>query len=724
MKDLSSVNVIGQRMVRVDALGKVLGQAKYPADLRMKGMLYGRALRSLRPHARILRIDTERARQLPGVVAVLTAADIEGPNVYGRYLPDQPVLARDKVRHMGDAVALVVAETEELAEEAIRLIEVEYEPLPGIFDPKEALQPGVPLVHEKGNLLSANTVRLGEADLGFAEAEAIVEGVYRTQFVEHAYLQTESGLAYLDEEGRVVVCVATQHPHRDLKQIAYALGLPEERVRLIQPTVGGAFGGREDMTVQCPLALLALKTGQPVKLAYSREESFIAHTKRHPFQMHYRTGARRDGRLVALEAEIVSDAGAYAMTSPQVLRVATSVATGPYHIPNVKIDSCTVYTNNTPTAAMRGFGATQTCFASEIQMNKLAVALRMDPIEFRLKNVLRPGQMTCTGQVLGEGVGVEETILRAAEMAAWPKKRKPSAPGKVRGIGVACGYKNVGYSFGYGDRASVVLEVYGEHIAVKAGAIEAGQGVTTILRQIAAAELGVNPEEVEVIYGDTAEVLDAGSGSASRLTFMLGNAVRLATNEARQRIMERGERPAPGEPPIICRGDYQAPPTNPTEGGLLKGVAHFSLGYGTHIVEVEVDTETGVIELTRVVAAHDVGRAINPLSVEGQIEGGVLMAQGYALLEEYVIEQGVAKTVDLHEYLIPTAADVPKELRPLIIEVPDPYGPFGAKGVGEMTTLPLAPAIVSAVYDATGLWFDELPLKPERVLQGLHLRPA
>jgi len=716
---------IGESVRRVDALDKVLGRAKFPADLYVEGMLHAKVLWSERPHARIVRVDTSRAESYPGVVAVLTARDVP-INEFGISEMDQRVLAEEKVRSVGDPVALVIAETEASAAAARELISVDYEDLPVISDPREAMEPGSPLVHEEkgSNILAHYRVRKGDVGKAFAQADVVVEGCYHTPHQEHAYLQPEAGLGLIDEEGKVVVYTAGQWAFGDRRQIAHALALPEDRVRVVYTAIGGAFGGREDISLQILVALAAWKAGCPVKLVYSREESIRGHHKRHPFHMRYRTGATKEGKLLALEAELIADAGAYASTSAVVLANAVAQATGPYEFPNVKIDGYTVHTNNLLAGAFRAFGAPQVNFAVNLQMEKLAEALGMDPVELRMRNVLREGSRMTTNTVLPAGVGIGETLRQAALAAGWKEEGgrwvKPekgeARSSKRRGIGVACSWKNVGYSFGYPDHSVAEVEIYGEEemerVVVRCGVADVGQGVMTVLAQIAAEVLGIPCERVEVVASDTDVVPDSGSSSASRQTYMSGNAVRLAALRAKRR-WEEGNRPA------FDHYRYYAPQTTNFAPETGECYPHFSYGYTTQIVEVEVDMETGEVEVLKVYSAHDVGRAINPQMVEGQIEGGVVMGQGYSAMEEFIQQKGVIKTRNLAEYFIPTSLDMPKEIVPIIVEAPDPEGPYGAKGVGEMTMMSMAPAIVAAIHDAVGIWIDELPATAEKVLRKL-----
>jgi len=601
------------------------------------------------------------------------------------------------------------------------------------------MKPGAPLVHDKRgdtNTLKHIRIRKGDVEAGFAQADVIVEGYYITPHVEHAYLQPEAGLGYIDEQGRVTVICAAQWPHDDIHQIAHILNLPEEQVHEIVPAVGGAFGGREDMYIQHLLALCAYVVRRPVKMVFSREESVCRTGKRHPFYLRHRWGATRDGKLTAVEIEGISDAGAYASTSIPVLSNATSFFAGPYVVPNAKIDGYTVYTNNAVTMAMRGFGATQPPVAYEQQMDKLAEALGIDPVELRLKNLLDEGSVAVTGNVMPPGVGIKETLRQAALAAGWREKNghwhkpdlgQPSVPHKRRGIGVACAYKNVGYSFGFEDnttaKVELILEESGsiQHVRVRVGASDVGEGVHTALAQIAAEGLSVPLQRVEIAPLDTAEVPDAGSSSASRHVYISGNAVLRACQEAKAK-WEKALREESGETRIEAECTYRGRSARLTtsydpETGQCN--PHISYGYATQIALLEVDTETGAVDVLKIWAAHDVGQAVNPAMIEGQIGGGVHMGLGYALIEEFIQQDGLVRTRNFAEYQMPTALDMPVEIVPIIVEVPDPTGPYGAKGLGEMTTLPTAPAIINAIYNAVGVRLEQLPATAEKILMAM-----
>ncbi len=720
--------IIGQSMQRVDAHGKVTGETLFPGDLSMEGMLHMKMLFSERAHARIRSIDTNEAEAYPGVVAVLTAKDVP-VNEYGLIMNDQPVLCgpgsskqdADIVRTTMDNVALIIAETEEAAAKGRDLVRVEYEDLPAVFDPFEAMEEGAPQLHsdKPNNIITQYRVRHGDLEEGWREAEVIVEGTYTTSWQEHAYLQPEAGLGYIDAEGRVTVEVAGQWTHEDQEQIYHALGLPPEQVRVIYPAVGGAFGGREDMSIQIVLALAAWKLQRPVKIVWTREESMRGHHKRHPITLKARYGAKRDGTLTAAEVIVVADAGAYAYTSTKVLGNTTMMCVGPYQIPNVTVDTYVVYTNNLPTGAFRGFGGPQGAFAAECQMNKLAEALGMDPVTLRQKNVLRDGDPTHVGTPLPTGVSMEQVIAACTEKASWPRTQEGQgrSRAKRRGVGFGAGFKNVGFSFGAPERCDAIIELHGasevEKVVVRHAGAEVGQGAHTAFAQMAAEAVGVPVEKVRLVMSDTATSGDSGSASASRMTFMAGNSI-IGAAKAAIKAWQDEERPAIGE------FTYRPPKTTMFDPETGYCTPNFAYGYVAEVVEVEVDVETGLIEVLGVVCADDVGRAINPQQIVGQIEGAVVQAFGYAVMEHFQMHEGHVLTPFFSNYLIPGVLDVPKRVESVILEHNDPNGPFGVRGMAEMPFIPFAPALVAAVHDATGIWFDDLPLTPDRVVARLR----
>lgn len=750
---------VGLSATRIDARAKVTGEAKYPGDFAMDDMLHASILFAGRPHARVVRIDSSRAEQLPETVTVLTAKDVP-VNEYGLQTPDQPVLCgpgsskagADVVRFVGDQVAVVVAESAKGAERARDLVEVEYEALPVVTDPLRALEPDAPQLHPdrprsdlhpelitKGNRICHHQIRKGNIERAWHECDVVVEGEYRTSAQEHAYLEPEAGLAYIDEEGRVTIIVAGQWTWEDQQQIAHALDLPPDQVRVIYPAIGGAFGGREDMSVQIVLALAAHRLKRPVKIVWTREESILGHCKRHPMWIHCKWGATREGKLVAAEVKVVADGGAYCYTTNKVLGNTALTCTGPYDVPNVSVEVDGVYTNNPPGGAFRGFGAPQGNYAAEMQVNKLAEALGVDPVALRMENLLRDGTPTSVRTPLPGRVSLTEVTERCARAIGWQRRgdesggplsvwRRPSSKASTRtpkpaeavrsGIGLAAGFKNVGFSFGYQDSCWVRIALDGDETIARAvlsiGSADVGQGAHTVIRQMAAEALGVPLERVDMEASDTATSPgSAGSTSASRMTFMAGNAVRRAAEAVLER-WKAGDRPAEAE------RTYLAPPTTQFDPETGEGFPNFAYGYVAQAVEVAVDIETGELDVRRVVCADDVGRAINPQQVEGQIEGGVAQAVGWATCENFITKDGRVMTPHLSTYLIPTIADVPESVESIIVEVPDSRGPWGARGMGEMPFIPLAAALVAAVHDATGVWIDELPLTPERVLGYLQ----
>lgn len=726
------MTIIGQPIHRIDARGKVIGETLYPGDINMPDQASMKILFAGRPHAIICSIDTSQADALPGVIATFTAKDVP-VNEYGLIYNDQPVLCgpgsskpfTDRVRFIGDQVALVVAETEDIATKGRDLIKVEYEDLPVVTDMVKAMREDAILLHpDRGsNIFCHYRIRKGNVEDAFAHADVIVEGKYHTPSQEHAYLQPEAGLGYIDEEGRVTVQVAGQWTHEDQQQIAHALNIPTEEVRVIYPAIGGAFGGREDMSVQIVLALAAWRLHQrgidrPIKIIWSREESIIGHHKRHPYILKTRWGASNEGKILAADVEVIADGGAYAYTSTKVLGNATLMCTGPYEIPNVKVDSYAVYTNNLPNGAFRGFGGPQGAFAAETQMNRLAEKLGMDRIEIRRKNVLTEGALLSVGTPLPKGVTIGQVVDKCGiEVSQSKISHQPSQkPHLLRGTGYACAYKNVGFSFGAPEQSIAKVEIRGdseiEQVTLHHAGADVGQGAHTIMLQMAAETLGLPIDKIRLIVSDTAYTGDSGSASASRMTFMAGNSIKGACELALEK-WKAEERPA------IATYQYRPPRTTPLDPQTGKSEPNFAYGYVAQGVTLEVDVETGLIGILEVISVNDVGRAVNPLNVLGQIEGGVVQATGYAILENFIQRDGFVLTPLLSTYLIPTVQDVPDQVKSVILEYADPIGPYGARGMAEMPFLPLAPAIIDALHQATGVWFLEFPLTPERILRGL-----
>lgn len=735
---------VGNASKRVDANAKVTGKAKYPGDFHFSDELHMKVLFSEKVHARILSIDTTAAEAQEGVVLVLTAKDVP-VNEYGLLYNDQPVLCgpgsskegADVVRFEGDQVAVVVAETAEVAEHALNLIQVEYEELPIVATLGDALAETAPILHpgKQSNLFHHNVVRLGNVEQAFAECDVIVESDYQTPVQEHAYLQPEAGVAFLDEEERITIVVAGQWTHKDQEQTAHALNLPIEKVRVIYPAIGGAFGGREDMSVQIILGLAVFHLQQmginrPVKIVWTREESIIGHAKRHAYSMRAKWGATKEGKILAAQCEIWANGGAYAYTTTKVLGNATLLASGPYEIPNVATDAYAVYTNDIPGGAFRGFGGPQAAFMAEMQVDKLADALGMDPVELRMRNLFKEGSMISMGSILPEGVTIRQVTERCALEAGWTQTeqgwQRPQAPQSVKdhiksAWSLTCGFKNVGFSYGAPENcgATIILEGNQEIELAKlyhAGA-EVGQGAHTVFAQMAADALGLPLSRIQTFYSDTATSLNAGSVSASRMTHMAGNSIIGAAKLALEKWQD-GNRPAMGS--FV----YRPPKTTPMDPIDGHCYPNFTYGYVAQAFHVEVDTRSGDVRVREVISVDDVGKAINPQLVVGQIEGAVVQAAGYTLLENWKKKDAKALTDRFSTYLIPTVMDIPDVTRSVVMEEADPIGPFGARGVGEMPYLPFAPGVLEAVYQATGVRFNHFPLTNENVLRGLGKLPS
>jgi CO/xanthine dehydrogenase Mo-binding subunit len=718
---------------RADAVPKVTGAFAYSSDLHAAGMLFGQTVRSPHAHARIAGVDVAEALVMPGVHAVLVHDDVPGQKTYGLEFADQPVLASDRVRYFGEPVAIVAAEEPEQARRAAATVRVEYELLPPVSDPERAteaepLHPDRPTMGHgyrddpRPNVVRSMVVRRGDPE---AEADVIVKGVYEVGQQDQAFLGPESGIAIPDGEGGVDIHVATQWLHVDRDQVAPCLGLDPEQVRIHLAGVGGAFGGREDLSIQIHAAMLALRTGRPVKIVYNREESFVGHIHRHPARIWAEHRATREGRLVAVRMRVLIDGGAYASSSTAVISNACSFAVGPYVVENVLIEGLAVYTNNPPCGAMRGFGAVQTCFAAEAQMDKLAAALEIDPIELRLLNALEPGGMLATGQVVTGALPTRDVIRRAAaipvpEPEELPREaiRLPGGAGNTtrgegvsRGVGFAVGFKNVCYSEGFDDycAARVVLAEDGS-AEVHCASAEVGQGVSDVILGVARLELGT--EDVTLASGSTAQVGSSGSSSASRMTWMAAGAVQTACRAALE------ERARSGGAAVDVERVYRHPrtfPLDPETGHVTDGQAHVALALAAMRVVVEVDVDLGLTRVVWVGTAQDVGHALNPVAVEGQIEGGTAQGLGLALMEEIQVRDGVIANASFTDYLIPTFLDMPPVVSELV-EVPEPDAPYGVKGVGEPPTVVSTAAIVAALRDATGRELARVPVRPDELV--------
>ena len=751
---------VGQPAPRTDGVPKVTGTFVYASDLHREGMLYAATRRSALAHARIRRVDIGPALAVPGVVAAMVARDIPGKKRFGLNFDDQPVLAEDVVRYAGEPIAIVAAHSPQEAKEAANSVLVDLEPLEGVFDMVQAMAPDAPRLHEFGNVL--RHVHLLHGDPDGAPAEVWVEGYYETAMQDQAPLGPEAGLAVPAEDGGVDLYVTTQWLHVDREQIAPCLGLPEEKVRLHLAGVGGAFGAREDLHGQLHACLLALATGRPVKFSYGREESFHGHVHRHPSRIWVRHGATRDGHLVTVKARLLLDGGAYASSSPAVLANATTFAAGPYEVPNVQVEGTVVYTNNPPCGAMRGFGAPQVCFAYEAQMDKLARALGMSPLELRLRNALSQGSVLPTGQVIEGTAPVREILERLVALPLPdPEPREGRSPlnypggtgnvtrgeGIKRGVGIAAGYKNVAFSEGFDDaataRVTLSTSVDGPVAEIHTAAVEMGQGLYTFLAQVARTELQV--EEVVMHQTDTL-VGNAGSTSASRQSMMSGGAVQMACASVRAELLRRAISRHPGAPAaaelslsngwVIAAGDHlveigelleepvsrEAVYHHRRTGHLDEngqGDVHVCFAFAAERAVVEVDLELGLVRVVQVAAAIDAGKVLNPLGFAGQVEGGTAQGLGLAVMEEVQLKEGVIANPSFTDYLVPTILDVPPVVFS-VVEDPEPGSPYGLKGIGESPTVVATAAIVAALRDATGRELNRAPVSPDDLI---GLRP-
>jgi xanthine dehydrogenase D subunit len=741
---------VGESVRRPDGALKVRGDFAYSSDLHADGMLWGATVRSPHPYARITAIDSAEARAMAGVRAVLTHDDVPGKKVYGLEIADQPVLAFDFVRYWGEAVAVVAADHPEQARRAAAKVRVEYEALPPVVSAEDALSQEAPRLHPDGNVLRHVKIRHGERS---PRAEVVVTGEYEIGMQDQAPLGPESGLAVPDREGGVDLHIATQWLHVDQQQLADILGLPREKVRLSMAGIGGAFGAREDLSMQAHACLLALKTGRPVKISYSRPESFVGHVHRHPGRLTYEHGADRDGALVYVKARILLDGGAYASSSTAVIANATCFSVGPYRCPNATIDGIVVYTNNPPCGAMRGFGSVQNCYAHEAQMDKLAAALGMDPVELRIRNAMETGSEVITGQRIDGPVPVAELLTR---VRAFPLPEVgeglplTSRPGGVsntthgegvrRGVGYAVGFKNIGYSEGFDDystaRVRLLVHEGRPRVEVHTAAAEVGQGMVMVQAQVAGSELGVN--DVVVLNADTS-VGSAGSSSASRQTYITGGAVKSASQAVCERVLDlaRAELHAAGELRIeddavvgadgreivalaTLLGDavieetreFRPRRTERLDGETGQAHAHMQFAFAAHRAVVDVDTELGLVKVVELATAQDVGKAINPLAVQGQLEGGAAQGLGLAVMEEIQVKDGVIRNASFTDYLLPTILDMPP-VKMDILELGDPNSPYGLKGVGEPPTISSGPAIVAAIRAATGRQISRVPVRPQ-----------
>ncbi|MBI4525183.1 MAG: xanthine dehydrogenase family protein molybdopterin-binding subunit [Deltaproteobacteria bacterium] len=752
-------SVVGKSLPKTDTLEKATGRAIYIDDLVLPGMLCGKILRSPYAHARILQIDCSRAKRLPGVKAVLTGSDVPQARM-GAFILDEPILAQGVVRHVGEPVAAVAAVDENTAKDALELISVEYEELPAVFDPLLAMEEGAPIIHGdfagyakvfnpvwRGNLCSHTTFLEGDVELGFKQADLVLEDTFRTQMVHQCYMEACGAIASVDISGKVTVWTTTQSVFVTQARIHQSLGLPMSKIRVIGTRVGGAFGGKVEATVQPVCVALSQVAFRPVKIILERDEEFTSLRPRHPAVINIKTGAKKDGHIVAKEVRIVFDTGAYADDGPGIAGFGAMMSRGPYRIPNVKIEGLCVYTNKIKCGAFRGFGNPQGTFASESQLDEIAHQLGIDPLEIRALNGVETGDRALGGNPYGS-VGYKECLKRAGDAIGWGKPKE-----KNRGRGMA----SINHISGIVSSAATVKMNEDGTVVLLTGAMDIGQGSDTTLSQMAAEELGVPYEHVSIVTSDSETTPYNWATTASRTVYTAGNAVRMAAREAKKQVISLAADCLEANPQDLeTREGYVFVAGSPerkipfrdiagmslwAKQGPILGSASFMvegppfdakravvMGYpfgamtayifGVHMVEVEVDTETGHVRIVNSVAAHDVGKAINPAVVEGQIQGGFVQGVGYALMEEMILDDGKVTNPSMVDYRIPSALDVPKVI-PIIVETGEPTGPFGAKGVGECGLVGTAPAIANAIYDAVGVRIKELPLTPERVLQAL-----
>jgi xanthine dehydrogenase molybdenum-binding subunit len=740
--------VVGSINPRPDSVDKVTGEAKFTDDYQFPDMLVGKVLRAGVPHAILEKLEVAVAREVPGVVTILTAEDIPGENLHGIVYRDWPVLVGigEKVRYVGDAIAIVAAKDDAAAREAIQQIRTQFRELPIVSDPVYARSTEAEEVHAQGNLLKHIKVRKGEMEAGWARADITMEGRFHTPATDHAFMEPECSIAIPLKDGRMEVLVGSQIPYADREQVARALGVTQDRVRIRGALIGGGFGGKEDIAGQIHAALLAQATGRPVKILFDRQESLLVHPKRHGTQLQVRLGAMEDGTLIVAETELYGDTGAYASLGDKVMTRATTHSAGPYNIEHVRADCYAMYTNNPPAGAFRGFGVTQSCFAVESCIDDLAQTLSIDPFTFRRMNALQVGHTTNTGQVLAESVGLLECLDKVeAELRNRVGDRDPfeaivpeGVPEKRRAWGIAAAYKNTGLGGGAPDKASAEVELYSDgSIEVRSASADMGQGLVTVLQLIAAEEMGAKLDQVRVLLSDTDLTPDGGPTTASRQTFVTGNAARHASIVLREAVCSslsekldvppdeitfqeglaqvNGHQVSLGEAADWMKAEgrdpkalyeYWAPETQPLGTG---GDMHFAYSFAVQAAEVEVNLQTGEVEVLEVIAANDVGKAINPLGLQGQVEGGVMMGLGNALTEEFITEEGIVFTDRLARYRMPSIVQAP-QITSIVVEHPAAEGPYGAKGVGEISSIPTTPAITNAIKHACGVRVHRLPV--------------
>ena len=755
-------DTVGHTYTRPDGIEKVTGEAIYTDDLVFDGMLYAKARRAMIPHGILKKLDISKAKAIPGVVAVLTAEDIPGEHNHGLVIYDWPAIVGigERVRYVGDTIAIIAAESQQIAEQASALIEAEFDLQPVITNPVQAREEGQPQLHPNGNLLKHIKVRKGDMDAGFAEADVILEHTFHTPITDHAFMEPECSIAVPKPDGRIEIYVGSQIPYQDRTQVARVMGWPEERVRIVGQLMGGGFGGKEDVMGQIHVAMLANVTQRPVKLLFDRHESLLVHPKRHATQIRVKIGAKKNGRLVAVDTELYGDTGAYASLGEKVMTRATTHSAGPYDVPNVRADCYAMYTNNPPAGAFRGFGVTQSAFAVESMMDMLAEKLNIEPVELRRMNALHVGSVTNTGQELRESVGLMECIDKVSsamyQVSGLPRDElfkphmTPDTPHLIRSWGFAAAYKNTGLGGGAPDKSGAEVELYDDGMfEVRSSSAEMGQGLVSVMRMIVAEEMAVAPDKVRVLVMDTDLTPNGGPTTASRQTYVTGNASRYAAKTLRNAIIATlaekydvkpeqfkfkdgvvhadghsmtyaevaKEMKQAGQHPRALY-EYEAPKTQPLGTG---GDMHFAFSFGVQAAEVEVNTQTGEVRVLKVIAANDVGMAVNPLGLQGQIEGGVMMGLGNALTEEFIMDNGYVVTDHLARYRVPGIMLTP-EITAIIVEHPTAEGPYGAKGVGEICSIPTTPAITNAIYNAVGVRIDKTPVDQEMIAREIWER--
>ena len=748
-------SIVGRTHFRPDAVEKVVGEAMFTDDLKFKNMLYAKACRAMVPHAILRDLDITKAKELPGVVSVLTAADIPGEQNHGLVTFDWPTMVGvgERIRYVGDTIAIIAADSPEIANKAADLIEADYEILPVISNPVQSSLPDQPQLHTDGNLLKHIKVRKGDMVTGFADADVTIEHLFHTQTTDHAFLEPECSIAVPTTDGRMEIYVGSQIPYQDRSQVARVLGWEEDRVRIIGQMMGGGFGGKEDIAGQIHAALLAAATQRPVKLLYDRRESLLAHPKRHATQIRVKIGAKRSGRITAVETELFGDTGAYASLGEKVMTRATTHSAGPYDVPHVRNDCYAMYTNNPPAGAFRGFGVTQSIFAVESMMDMLSEKLGLDPVDVRRMNALHVGSVTNTGQLLQDSVGLTECIDRVEEALLkinpepFKPVKDPKNPDLVSAWGIAAAYKNTGLGGGAEDVSNAEIELFVDGtFEIRSSAAEMGQGLTAVMQMIVAEEMGVPADRVKVLVMDTDLTPDGGPTTASRQTFITGNASRLAAQTLRNAIaaftgekfdihpdkvefknglVQVDDRSIPYDeiaeemihagqvPRALYR--YEAPKTKPLGAG---GKMHFAYSYAAQAAQVEVNRRSGETKVLHIITANDVGMALNPLGLQGQIEGGIMMGLGHCLTEEFIVKDGEVITDRFARYRIPNISHTPK-ITSIIIEHPASEGPYGAKGVGEISSIPTTPAITNAIYNAVGVRINRTPVDPEIIATAL-----